>query len=286
MLNIKALNIIKFPVSKYESIYKPKRLHHSSAYQIYSALFTFEFIQYLSKMIAEVNPDQNYKMGVIAPYRAQADLIEKLMNSTEYFNNIEIQIGTIHGFQGDECDIIFAVYNTPPSISTSKEMFLNKRNIINVSISRAKDYLFIIMPDDYTENINNLKAVKRIEQLFKTVGTYAEFKTADLERCMFGNDNYLEENAFSTGHQDVNVYGEPEKYYEIRSEETALDVQIHKQNCRISTVSKVYSKKYGEGIILERSTRDGKICITVQYDDKIIQYDEKKALSLKSIERI
>lgn len=287
ILNIKALNIIKFPVSKYESIYKPKRLQHSSAYQIYSALFTFEFIQYLSNLIAEANPGKCYKIGVIAPYRAQADLIEKLINSAEPTNNVEVQIGTIHGFQGDECDIVFAVYNTPPSISTSKDMFLNKRNIINVSISRAKDYLFIIMPDDDTENINNLKTVKRIEQLFKATGKYAEFKTADLERCMFGNDNYLEENAFSTGHQDVNVYGLPEKYYEIRSEESAVDVQIHKQNRSVSTIPKVYNKKYGEGIIIERRTKeDGKVYITVQYAEKTINYDEEYALSIKAIQRI
>ena len=51
------------------------------------------------------------------------------------------------------------------SISASKEMFLNKKNIINVSISRARDYLFIIMPDDDTENVDNLRLVKRVERL-------------------------------------------------------------------------------------------------------------------------
>jgi hypothetical protein len=44
---------------------------------------------------------------------------------------------------------------------------------------------------------------------------------------MFGNPNYLEDNSFSTGHQSVNVYGLPEKQYEIRSEEAAVDIQIH-----------------------------------------------------------
>ena len=41
--NIDSINIIKFPVSKYESIYRSKRLQHSSSYQVYSALFTFEY---------------------------------------------------------------------------------------------------------------------------------------------------------------------------------------------------------------------------------------------------
>lgn len=227
-LKLDALNIIKFPVSKYESIYRSKRLQQSSSYQIYSALFIFEFVSYLSKLIANANSGELFKIGIIAPYRAQADLIEKLISSAEIPKEIDIQVGTIHGFQGDECDIIFAVFNTPPSITSNKEMFLNKNNIINVSLSRAKDYLFVVMPDDNTENINNLFLVKRVEELFKTTDSYVEFQANDLEKHIFNNANYLEENSFSTSHQNVNVYGLPEKRYEIRCEDTAIDVQIHR----------------------------------------------------------
>lgn len=227
-LTIKALNLIKFPVSKYESIYRAKKLQHSSSYQIYSALFTYEYICYLSKSIASANPGSLFKMGVIAPYRAQADLIDKLLAAEKMPNEVDVQVDTIHGFQGDECDIIFSVFNTPPTISVSKEMFLNKRNIINVSISRARDYLFIIMPDDDTENISNLRLVKRVEQLVKGTNAWVELFTPDIELLMFGSSNYLESNAFSTSHQSVNVYGLPEKCYEVRTEDNAVDIQIHR----------------------------------------------------------
>ncbi len=227
-LGVETLNIIKFPVSKYESIYRCKRLQHSSSYQVYSALFTFEYICYLSKAIAVNNPDSLFTIGVIAPYRAQADMIDKLLASEKLPKEVDVQVGTIHGFQGDECDIIFAVFNTPPTISASKDMFLNKRNIINVSISRARDYLFIVMPDDNTENINNLRLVRRVEQLTHDTDAWNEFLSPDLEDLMFGDPHYLENNAFSTSHQSVNVYGLPEKCYEVRTEDTAVDVQIHK----------------------------------------------------------
>lgn len=36
----------------------------------------------------------------------------------------------------------------------------------------------------------------------------------------------MEENTFSTLHQSVNVYGKPEKTYEVRSEDMAVDVQL------------------------------------------------------------
>lgn len=227
-LGVETLNIIKFPVSKYESIYRCKRLQHSSSYQVYSALFTFEYVCYLSREIANNNPGSLFKIGVIAPYRAQADMIDKLLASEKLPKEVDVQVGTIHGFQGDECDIIFAVFNTPPTISASKEMFLNKRNIINVSISRARDYLFIVMPDDNTENITNLRLVRRVEQLMHDTDAWNEFLSPDLEDLMFGDPKYLENNAFSTSHQSVNVYGLPEKCYEVRTEDTAVDVQIHK----------------------------------------------------------
>ncbi len=225
-MDIRSLNLIKFPMSRYESIYRAKRLQHSSSYQIYSAIFTFEFLSELSRWIAEANPGEIFRIGVVAPYRAQADLIEKLSAAKNHPKDIEIQVGTIHGFQGDECDIVIAVFNPPPTIGKGKEMFLNKRNILNVSVSRAKDYLFMIMPDDKTENIHNLKLVKILENLLKQSGDCIEYSSSDIEEILFGERNYLENNAFSTGHQNVNVYGKPEKRYEIRTEDNAVDIQL------------------------------------------------------------
>lgn len=304
--DIRTLNIIKFPVSKYESIYRSKRLQHSSSYHIYSALFTFEYSTFLARAIAKNNPNECFRIGIIAPYRAQADLIEKLISSEDLPTEVDIQVGTIHGFQGDECDIVFAVFNTPPSITSGKDMFLNKRNIINVSISRAKDYLFIVMPDDNTENINNLRLVKRIEQLVKENDSFTEVHTQDLEQLMFGSNTYLEDNSFSTGHQSVNVYGLPEKRYEIRSEETAVDVQIHRTiNIASSSTEDeicdeikqkespskdrienlVYSSKYGEGKIVSRRNSNGNTIIDVEFEFKTVSYQEDIAFATKALVR-
>lgn len=216
-LNVQTLNVIKFPVSKYESIYRSRRLGGTSSYQIYSALFTFEFVGALCGRI-----DKDISVGVIAPYRAQADLIAKLFAATK----LNIPTGTVHTFQGDECDILIAVLNAPPNISPSPEMFLNRMNIINVAISRARDYLFLVMPDDAADKVENLRLVKYVEKLFAKEG-YGEFAAQDIEKLIFGTANYIEENSFSTGHQSVNVYGRLERKYEIRSEENALDVQLH-----------------------------------------------------------
>lgn len=227
-LDVKSLNIIKFPVSKYESIYRAKRLNGKTPYHIYSALFAYEFTAWLSNNIALHNPQKRIRIGVIAAYKAQADMIEHLISSLKLPDTVSIQTGTIHGFQGDECEIIISVYNPPPSISRKDEMFLNKKNIINVSISRARDYLFILMPDDETENVDNLLLIKKMESIIKESDDYTEYSSNDIERLMFGSPNYLEENSFSTSHQSVNVYGLPEQKYEIRSEDNAIDIQVNK----------------------------------------------------------
>lgn len=228
-IDIKPLTIIKFPVSKFESIYRPKRLQGKTPYQVYSALFSLEFVKYLATLIELVKGNEKFRIGLIAPYRAQADLIDKLMTSVVLPQNVDVQVGTIHGFQGDECDIIIALFNPPPKISSHKDMFLNKLNIVNVSISRARDYLIVLMPDDETENVDNLTLIKKVEQLCKDQSDCIELHSPEIEELIFGSKSYLEDNSFSTIHQLVNVYGKPEKYYEIRSEDAAVDVQIHEQ---------------------------------------------------------
>lgn len=227
-LAIRPLNIIYFKTSKYESIYRPKTLGHKSPYQVYSALFVYEFSLFVGKEIARNYPGRKYSIGIISPYRAQADLIEKLVNSEKLPSEIEIRVGTIHGFQGDECDMVFTVFNPPAKISREKKIFLNNKNIINVSVSRARDYLFVVMPDDDTENVDELVTINRVKKDILQSMVHSEFNAHELEKKLFNNEKYIEENTFATSHMSVNVYGLPEREYEIRTEDSAIDVQVHK----------------------------------------------------------
>jgi hypothetical protein len=225
-LDISALNLVKFPVERYESIYRSKKLGKGSNYQIYSALFTYEFICHIAKLMEEKQPETKYSIGIISPYKAQSDLIGNLLRRSKLPQNISVLSGTVHSFQGDECDIMLTVFNSPENISTSDKMFLNHKNIINVAISRARDYLFVLMPDEKTIGIDNLKVVSMLAELMNKQNCKI-FYSHELEKWIFGNENFLEENTFSTGHQSVNVYSEPEKRYEVRSEDDAIDIQIY-----------------------------------------------------------
>ena len=63
----------------------------------------------------------------------------------------------------------------------------------------------------------------------KSGSAFSEYASRIIEQRVFGNESYLEDNTFSTGHQMVNVYRIPERYYEVRSDNSAIDVQIHEK---------------------------------------------------------
>jgi hypothetical protein len=227
-LDVKPLNLITFPVSKYESVYRAKKLKSGTSYQTYSALLTFELVRWLGKSLG-ANEGAARRVGVISPYRAQTNLISKLVDSWHSKpSTIHVHVGTTHGFQGDECDIIVAVLNPPARITNNSQMFLNKQNMLNVAISRARDYLFLLVPDDKTENIADLRKVKRLCTLIRnSKDDHVEYSSSSIERLIWNDAKYIEANTFSTGHQMVNVYREAQRKYEVRSDDAAIDVQIH-----------------------------------------------------------
>ncbi|MCK5665338.1 MAG: hypothetical protein KAI17_17745, partial [Thiotrichaceae bacterium] len=190
------------------------------AYHIYSAIFTVEFALYLSK---KIHGDATWRIGIVCPYLTQASLVEKMI-AVLFVSHPRIQIvtGTVHRFQGDEFDIILTLLNPPPQISSN--IFLNNQNILNVAISRAKNYLIMIIPD-----IEGLTQIKKIEDILRNNDIkpyFEEFTSAEIEKIIFNQNNYIYENSFITTHQKVNIYAKAEKRYEIRCEENAVDIQL------------------------------------------------------------
>ncbi|MEM8523754.1 MAG: AAA domain-containing protein [Bacteroidota bacterium] len=226
-LPLKHANIIRFPVHPLETLYRPQNLKNSR-YHIYSAILTTELAKYIASQIQK-KEQENWVIGIICPYKAQVMLVEKMLNAQNvYFPKAKIFCGTIHSFQGDECDIIINLYNPPMPISKSPNMFLNRQNILNVAVSRAKDYLILLLPDENTDRRENLYQIKRLEGIIQyyLAGVRGQWKSYDIEEIIFGQPDYIEQNTFATTHQSINVYTEPEKRFEVRCEEQAIDVQI------------------------------------------------------------
>jgi hypothetical protein len=225
-LPMKSINFIQFKVEKYDNIFGPKKLANSPV-QIYSVLLVTELFQFIAK---KYKGDREINVGIICPYVAESQMIERLLEQYKDLpDNIHYNVGTIHGFQGDECDIVFVVFNPPKAMGTQPDnIMLNRKYIINVAISRAKDYLFVLIPHPSTDGFKNLYEIRNLGRLTTdVVGEHVKTYTCDdIEQILFGKKFYLENNTFVTSHQMANVYTEPGMKYEVRIDENSVDVQI------------------------------------------------------------
>ena len=157
-------------------------------------------------------------------------MIERLIEQQENIPaNVNFNVGTIHGFQGDECDIVFVVFNPPKAMSTQPDkIMLNRKHIINVAISRAKDYLFLLIPHPSTDGFQNLYEIRKLGRIATNAvhDHILYYSSDDIEQLIFGKKFFLENNTFVTSHQMANVYTEPGMKYEVRIDESSVDVQI------------------------------------------------------------
>ena len=86
--------------------------------------------------------DDNNTIGVLSPYRAQADALYSRLHSKYRDFNRE-SIGTVHTFQGGQKSVI--IMSTRQCRDKDSFWFINRRpNLLNVSVSRAEE-LFILV---------------------------------------------------------------------------------------------------------------------------------------------
>ena len=91
---------------------------------------------------------QELTMGVVAPYAAQAELIDRMARGDigdDLLSEVNFVSGTAHKLQGDERDIIiFASTLTPNMPARSAKWIEQERNLINVAVSRARRMLLVV----------------------------------------------------------------------------------------------------------------------------------------------
>lgn len=218
------INYIQFLVQRYDSMFGIKKLSGSPVH-IYSVLLVVEFAKKLAQKFKEThNTDEKLSVGIICPYKAEAQFINRLLEQTKIPEQVTITTGTVHGFQGDECDAIIAVFNPPTGLKkTADQTHLNNKNIINVAVSRARDYLFVFLPHKDMDDYDKLREINRLGSLSKG---WKSWTCDELEKVMFGRSQFIEQQTFVTSHQMTNVYSQADYRYEIHIDENSVDVQI------------------------------------------------------------
>lgn len=228
-LGFKPVTIIRYPVNTSDALFNPQKLN-GSPFHLYSSFLINELIL---KFRNETN--ENWDIGVIAPYRSQATLLNRLIENHSDKSKLNIITDTVHGFQGGECDLVFNVYN-PSSFRSQYSYFLKKEFIINVGISRARDYLILLLPDDDTEGLSSLDLIHQnhpnsllsiIEGLPRSSVSYID--ASILEEKIMGNEDFFQKNSFTNVHQSVNIYSDLYKDYIVRVSGNAIDIHIKRQ---------------------------------------------------------
>lgn len=86
---------------------------------------------------------QGQSLGIITPYRAQAEAINRNLNTDI--------ASTVHKYQGRECDSIIM-----SMVDNATSEFSDDANLLNVAISRAKNKLFVVATGNELDNESNM----------------------------------------------------------------------------------------------------------------------------------
>ncbi len=232
---LKPITIVRFPVHSFDSIYCSGRVN-KSAYHAHTAILTTELV----KKIRLEKENDTLNIGIVTPFKTQMVLIAKQI---ETFNIPNVYTNTVHGFQGDEMDIVIALFNPPkhsilpPDHQFAKYYHLHKKNLVNVAISRARDYLIIFIPDDKTTGINNLHLFKGVDGLESIIHNTSEispnnfksYSSGDIENMIWGEKDYIEKNSITLAHEFVNVYEKAAQKYVLRTGSSAIDLLIREE---------------------------------------------------------
>jgi hypothetical protein len=217
------VSFLNMPLNNDNPIYQIGKLFYSS-YHMHSALMIAEMVMYLDQ---HLELDEIWKIGLISPYKAQAVLMNKIITAYGISDRINVICDTVHGFQGDECDIVFFVVNPNNTRYTGwKSALLSKKYIYNVAISRAKDYLVILHPNDaigdntYINKVERSYAIRYHKPLWKN--------TDVVEKLMFGRKGYIAENSYMGGHDNINIFMPSSMRYFVKSGDQAIDIQLGK----------------------------------------------------------
>lgn len=238
----KPLSIVRFPVTaggttpEDAAITDLDKLKGSN-FNFYSALLLKETLQALFSRLKEADYTRPLSIGIITPYTAQKKVIEKLLNTNSISRgkDVDLYVNTVHQFQGDEFDIVILILNPPNLKMTPKEKILiNKKYLINVATSRAKNNLIIMYPDQTCNESNFLYVNEKgsrdsIESLARRVlqcsvrqlTTHAK----ELEEELFGDSERLSKISEVILHEEVNLHdSRSQKKYRFVKGGSTIDI--------------------------------------------------------------
>lgn len=90
-------------------------------------------------------------IGVVTPFRAQADALEAAVLagfSADELIAMDLRVGTVHAFQGNERDVIYCSLGIGPDATASSWRFAEDSHLLSVFLTRARRRLVFVHSAD------------------------------------------------------------------------------------------------------------------------------------------
>ncbi|MEU4564552.1 AAA domain-containing protein [Actinoplanes sp. NPDC023936] len=92
--------------------------------------------------------DAGYRgIGVISPFRAQAEALESALLAAfpaEKIEDLRVRVGTVHAFQGSEADAVVVSLGLADSDGVGRRRFVTDPQLFNVMITRARRRMVVV----------------------------------------------------------------------------------------------------------------------------------------------
>jgi AAA domain len=86
-------------------------------------------------------------IGVVSPFRAQADALEAALVKefpVEEIERLGLRVGTVHAFQGSEADVVVASLGLVDGDSPARARFVADPHLFNVMVTRARRRMVVV----------------------------------------------------------------------------------------------------------------------------------------------
>ena len=144
--------------------------------------FAESVIELLDIFYSDREEADKFTIGIITPYKGQVSLLRALVREKKYDSDFEkrVKIGTIHTFQGSECDVIIFDMVDCPVLESGRRLNIGKlysgkegERLLNVAVSRAKHKLILVCDPDYIKNIPGNTISQQSRSLFNKLSRFS-----------------------------------------------------------------------------------------------------------------
>jgi len=132
-------------------IIKTDGVRNSKGYNEIEANKLIEKVIEITRNFTEVKKDLIPSIGIISPFAEQVKFLKQILSKQLNFSDIQrhnILVGTPYHFQGEERDLVFISVGIDASSHYGAINYLNKSDVFNVLITRARDRQIIFTSFD------------------------------------------------------------------------------------------------------------------------------------------